>query len=87
MAIARALVHDPLLVLADEPTGNLDEETGLQVLQLLDKLTRQVDKNLILVTHSKENAVHADRVLELRDGCLVEAGATKQPENEPVQMQ
>jgi putative ABC transport system ATP-binding protein len=72
VAIARALVHDPLLVLADEPTGNLDEETGAQVLALLDKLTRQAGKNLIMVSHSKENAVYADRVFELQGGCLVE---------------
>jgi putative ABC transport system ATP-binding protein len=70
VAIARALVHDPLLVLADEPTGNLDEETGSQVLFLLDKLTRQVGKNLIMVTHSHENAATADRIIELREGCF-----------------
>jgi putative ABC transport system ATP-binding protein len=70
IAIARALVHDPLLVLADEPTGNLDRETGRQVIELLDQLTRQADKNLILVTHSTEAAAHADRVLHLRDGRL-----------------
>ncbi len=70
VAIARALVHDPLLVLADEPTGNLDEETGNQVLHLLDRLTRQVGRNLVMVTHSKENAVYADRVFLLQDGCL-----------------
>jgi len=72
VAIARALVHNPLLVLADEPTGNLDEETGLQVLTLLDRLTRQAGKNLIMVTHSKENAIHADRIFELQSGCLIE---------------
>jgi len=72
VAIARALVHDPLLVLADEPTGNLDEETGRQVLALLDKLTRQAGKNLIMVTHSKENAIYADRIFELHAGCLNE---------------
>jgi putative ABC transport system ATP-binding protein len=71
VAIARALVHDPLLVLADEPTGNLDEETGRQVMGLLDRLTRQNGKNLILVTHSAEAAAYADRVLTLRDGTLV----------------
>jgi putative ABC transport system ATP-binding protein len=70
VAIARALVHDPLLVLADEPTGNLDEETGRQVLALLDRLTRQVGKNLIMVTHSRENAVKADRVIQLSAGCF-----------------
>jgi putative ABC transport system ATP-binding protein len=73
VAIARALAHDPLLVLADEPTGNLDEETSEQVLHLLDKLTRQAGKNLILVTHSRENTVFANRVIELREGCFVEA--------------
>jgi len=78
VAIARALIHDPLVVLADEPTGNLDEETGEQVLALLDKLTRQVGKNLIMVTHSKENAVYADRIFELQGGCLVEL------QNEPL---
>ena len=72
VAIARALVHDPFLVLADEPTGNLDEETGEQVLILLDKLTRQVGKNLIMVTHSRENVTYADRIIELRDGCFAE---------------
>jgi putative ABC transport system ATP-binding protein len=68
VAIARALVHDPLLVLADEPTGNLDEATGQQVLGLLDRLTRQAGKNLIMVTHSTEAAGYADRVLCLREG-------------------
>jgi putative ABC transport system ATP-binding protein len=72
VAIARALVHDPLLVLADEPTGNVDEETGRQVLVLLDRLTRHAGKNLILVTHSPEAASYADRVLFLRDGQLFE---------------
>ena len=72
VAIARALVHDPILVLADEPTGNLDEETGAQVLALLNKLTRQVGKNLVMVTHSHENAVHADRIIELCDGSFVD---------------
>jgi putative ABC transport system ATP-binding protein len=71
VAIARALVHDPLLVLADEPTGNLDQETGRQVMALLDRLTRQKGKNLILVTHSHEAAAYADRILTLRDGKLV----------------
>jgi putative ABC transport system ATP-binding protein len=70
VAIARALVHDPLLVLADEPTGNLDEQTGKQVLALLDRLTRQAGKNMILVTHSREAASYADRILYLKEGKL-----------------
>ncbi len=68
VAIARALAHDPLVVLADEPTGNLDEETGKSILALLEGLTRGAGKNLILVTHSAEAAGHADRVVTLRDG-------------------
>jgi putative ABC transport system ATP-binding protein len=72
VAIARALVNDPLLVLADEPTGNLDEETGEQVLSLLDRLTRKAGKNMILVTHSRDAADYADRILYLRDGKLSE---------------
>ncbi len=72
ISIARALVHDPLLLLADEPTGNLDEETGTEVLKLLDKLTRQNGKNLVLVTHSPASAAYADRVLVLKDGQLLE---------------
>ena len=72
VAIARALVHDPALVLADEPTGNLDDETGRQVMGLLDRLTRQAGKNLILVTHSGDAAAHADRLLTLQNGSLRE---------------
>ena len=70
VAIARALINDPLLVLADEPTGNLDEQTGLHILDLLDRLTRRAGKNMILVTHSADAAVIADRILYLRDGHL-----------------
>ena len=72
VAIARALVNDPLLVLADEPTGNLDEETGKHVLGLLDRLTRQAGKNLILVTHNLEAAAYADRILRLKEGKLMQ---------------
>lgn len=73
VAIARALVNDPLLVFADEPTGNLDEETGHRILHLLDRLTRQAGKNMIMVTHSQEAAAYADRTLRLQNGHLVES--------------
>lgn len=76
VAIARALVNDPLVVLADEPTGNLDYETGKAVLDLLDTLTRRAGKNLVMVTHSEEVIGVADRVLRLKDGRLVESYRT-----------
>ena len=72
VAIARALVHDPLLVLADEPTGNLDDETGAHILSLLERLTRQAGKNMLLVTHSTDAAAIADRVFQLHAGHLEE---------------
>lgn len=72
LAIARALVHDPDLILADEPTGNLDEETGQVILKLLDNMARGFGKTLILVTHSPEAASIADRIFHLREGRLVE---------------
>jgi putative ABC transport system ATP-binding protein len=75
VAVARALAHDPLLVLADEPTGNLDLETGLQVLELLDRLTRQAGKTMVMVTHSLEVVGLADRVFRVTDGRLVEEPA------------
>jgi putative ABC transport system ATP-binding protein len=72
IAVARALVHDPLLVLADEPTGNLDIETGIQVLDLLDTLTRRAGKNLLMVTHSPDVVGMADRVFRIAEGHLAE---------------
>lgn len=71
VALARALVHDPLLILADEPTGNLDEETGAQVLSLLARLAREQKRTLLIVTHSAEATAHADHVLRLSHGGLV----------------
>jgi putative ABC transport system ATP-binding protein len=73
VAIARALVHRPQVLLADEPTGNLDEETARQVLPVLLSLTRQRGATLIIVTHDTALARTADRMLELRDGRLQEA--------------
>ncbi len=77
VAVARALVHRPDLVLADEPTGSLDAESGEQVLELLDRLVSAERRTLLMVTHSREVAARADRILTLRDGRLSEdtAGA------------
>src|SRR5579859_1244719 len=70
VAIARALAQDPRLVLADEPTGNLDDKTGNTVMALLDTVTRQAGKTLIMVTHSRQIAARADRVFEMSGGEL-----------------
>ncbi len=72
VAVARALVHEPLLVLADEPTGNLDLDTGRQVLDLLDRLTRRAGRTLVMATHSPEVVGLADRIFRLQEGRLVE---------------
>jgi putative ABC transport system ATP-binding protein len=72
IAICRALIHKPLLLLADEPTGNLDVETGSEVLNLLNHLIRDNHMTTLMVTHSPEVAQLADRVMTIRDGALVE---------------
>ncbi len=70
VAIARALLHEPAIVFADEPTGNLDEDTGAQILQLLLRLTCGAGKTLIMATHSPEIGKSADRVCRIHDGGL-----------------
>lgn len=74
VAIARALVHRPSLLLADEPTGNLDDKTAEGVLQLLDRLIRQTGGTMIVATHSALVASYCDRVLELHNGALQSSG-------------
>jgi putative ABC transport system ATP-binding protein len=70
-AVARALAHRPKVVVADEPTGNLDSRTGAAVLALLDELRREAEVALLLATHDPRAANAADRVLELADGRLI----------------
>jgi putative ABC transport system ATP-binding protein len=70
-AIARALINQPAVILADEPTGNLDSVTAAQILELFSHLHRQWRKIVILVSHAPEAGRAADRVLRLRDGRLV----------------
>ena len=72
VAVARALVHDPSLILADEPTGNLDADTAAAVLELLDRLVRELGKTVVMVTHSREVVGVADRVFAVQHGQLVE---------------
>lgn len=71
-AVARALSHKPALLLADEPTGNLDEDTGAQVINLLTDLANSQGTTMLIVTHSHSVASAADRVLKLSHGTLVE---------------
>lgn len=71
VAIARALVNHPSMILADEPTGNLDTKTGELVLRTFERLNREEGHTVILITHEREVAEHADRILFIRDGELV----------------
>ncbi len=71
VALARALMNSPQLILADEPTGNLDGTTGAQVMELLFELSRTTSSALIMVTHSMESAALCDRVLEISHGQLI----------------
>ncbi len=73
VAIARALVHEPLLVLADEPTGNLDFRTGQAVMEIYLELIREQHTTMLIVTHDMDFLDRADRLLEMRDGKVLDA--------------
>ena len=73
LAIVRALVHDPLLLLSDEPTGNIDSATGERILDLLLTLHQRAATTIVMVTHSREVAARADRILMLDSGHIQEA--------------
>lgn len=80
MAIARALVNEPAIILADEPTGNLDSRSGVEILDLLLELNRAQGMTLIVVTHDPNVAGRMGRVVRLRDG-IVEEDHVSQPES------
>lgn len=75
VAIARALVTDPLLILADEPTGNLDTKTGTTVLELLARMARERGQTILMVTHDPRAASFGDRLVRMRDGLIESDGA------------
>lgn len=77
VAIARALANDPEVILADEPTGNLDSKTGEDILKLLRELQRKENKTLIIVTHDDKIAKQADRIAHLSDGKVVKISKNK----------
>jgi lipoprotein-releasing system ATP-binding protein len=74
VAIARALMNEPRILFADEPTGNLDFETGRQIMELLERLHRKAGQTIIMVTHDRSLARQADQVLVLKDGKIEPAG-------------
>ena len=79
-AIARAVVHDPVLLLADEPTGNLDSANGRRIVNLLQEVNRGSGTAVLLVTHDPVVAAVADRVVEMRDGRLLSEADRSRPE-------
>ena len=78
VAIARAIVGDPRIIVADEPTGDLDAESAASIMNLLTRLNQEFGKTLIMVTHDAKSAAYARRALHLEKGRLVEAGRTQQ---------
>jgi putative ABC transport system ATP-binding protein len=71
VAIARGIVNSPAILLADEPTGNLDSENSAAVLSLMKDLNRRLGQTILMITHDSDAASYADRIVRMRDGCIV----------------
>ena len=84
VAIARALVNNPALILADEPTGNLDTRTGEIVLGTFQKLNRELNRTIVLITHEPDVAEHANRIIAVRDGLIVSDKVNTHPRHAAV---
>jgi putative ABC transport system ATP-binding protein len=78
VAVARSLVNDPLMILADEPTGNLDSRTGQEVLEMIDRLNA-AGKTIVLVTHDERVAARAHRVIHMKDGVIDREVINREP--------
>jgi putative ABC transport system ATP-binding protein len=76
VAIARAIINEPKLLLADEPTGNLDTQNSEAVLQMLRQLNRDLEQTIVMITHNPEAAAYAHRVVHMRDGVVIDAGTS-----------
>ena len=83
VGVARALVVNPKIIFADEPTGNLDSHTSEEVMHLMQKVVREQKKTLVMVTHDNHLATYADRIFHIRDGEIVRIEDNRQKENSP----
>ena len=79
VAIARALVNDPLIVLADEPTGDLDTATSQEIIDTMRRLNTEMGTTFVLVTHAPEVGAACDRIIEVRDGVVLDAAEAVEP--------
>ena len=78
MSISRALINNPDLILADEPTGNLDSHTTMDVLKLMQRIVREQNQTLVMVTHDNHLAAYADRIFHIIDGKIVKIEENRQ---------
>ncbi len=84
VAIARALVNNPAIILADEPTGNLDSQSGAEIMAIFDKLNKEQGLTVVLVTHDPEIGEHAGRIIHIRDGKVDQQAAGPKPQSQDV---